>query len=202
MNKTSNIIGKADSRGYGKVTLVGFGPGDPDLITVKGLKALENADAIFYDDLTNEEFLRRFEAEKVYVGKRSGKHSAEQDELNQRLYERAAKGDNVVRLKGGDPMLFAHGREEEGAFFYMTREDRDFAIQYYYDGLIRKHGIPYAEYRRTLDYFLFYEYCEWVMLGNRYDNRSDERYGYYRRLAEELAAKLVQQENAPVIQAK
>ena len=112
MNNTSNIIEEDRRRGSGKVTLVGFGPGDPDLITVKGLKALENADAIFYDDLTNEEFLRRFEAEKVYVGKRSGKHSAEQDELNQRLYERAAKGDNVVRLKGGDPMLFAHGREE------------------------------------------------------------------------------------------
>ena len=91
--------------------------------------------------------------------------------------------------------LIAHGREEEGAFFYMTREDRDFAIQYYYDGLIRKHGIPYAEYRRTLDYFLFYEYCEWVMLGNRYDNRSDERYGYYLKLAEELAARLLHQRN-------
>ena len=91
--------------------------------------------------------------------------------------------------------LIAHGREEEGAFFYMTREDRSFAVQYYYDGLIKKHGIPYAEYRRTLDYFLFYEYCEWVMLGNRYDNRSDERYGYYLKLAEELAAKLLLQRN-------
>ena len=98
--------------------------------------------------------------------------------------------------------LIAHGREEEGAFFYMTREDRNFAIQYYYDGLIKKHGIPYAEYRRTLDYFLFYEYCEWVMLGNRYNNRSDERYGYYLKLAEELAEKLVQQENNPVFQGK
>ena len=91
--------------------------------------------------------------------------------------------------------LIAHGREEEGAFFYMTREDRNFAIRYYYDGLIKKHCIPYAEYRRTLDYFLFYEYCEWVMLGNRYDNRSDERYGYYLQLAEELAARLLHQRN-------
>jgi len=98
--------------------------------------------------------------------------------------------------------LIAHGREEAGAFFYMTREDRDFAIQYYYDGLIKKHGIPFAEYRRTLDYFLFYEYCEWVMLGNRYDNRSDERYGDYLKLAEELAAKLLQQGNDPVFQGK
>ena len=98
--------------------------------------------------------------------------------------------------------LIAHGRQEEGVFFYMTQDDRNFAIQYYYDGLVRKHGIPYAEYRRTLDDFLFYEYCEWVMLGNRYDNRSDERYGYYLRLAEELAQKLIQQENDPVFQAK
>ena len=75
----------------------------------------------------------------------------------------------------------------------MTREDRDFAIEYYYEGLIRKHGIPYEEYRHTLDCFLFYEYCEWIMLGNRYDNREDERYGYYCRLAEDLAARLLRQ---------
>mgnify|MGYP002868765037 CR=1 FL=1 len=93
--------------------------------------------------------------------------------------------------------LIAHGREEEGAFFYMTQEDRNYAIQYYYEQLIRKHGIPFEEYRRTLDYFLFYEYCEWVMIGNRYDNRSDERYGYYLKLAEEIASKLVHQETAP-----
>jgi thiamine kinase-like enzyme len=93
--------------------------------------------------------------------------------------------------------LIAHGRQEEGVFFYMTQDDRNSAIQYYYDGLVRKHGIPFAEYRRTLDYFLFYEYCEWVMLGNRYDNRSDERYGYYRRLAEELAGILLRERNEP-----
>ena len=93
--------------------------------------------------------------------------------------------------------LIAHGREEDGAFFYMTQEDRNFAIQYYYDRLISKHGIPFKEYRRTLDYFLFYEYCEWVMIGNRYDNRSDERYGYYLKLAEEMASKLVHQEPTP-----
>ncbi len=74
--------------------------------------------------------------------------------------------------------------------------------QNYYDGMISKHGISFEEYRRTLDYFLFYAYCEWVTLGNRYDNRSDKRYGYYQRLAEELAAKLVQQENDPVFQAE
>ena len=89
--------------------------------------------------------------------------------------------------------LIAHGREDGGAFFYMTKEDRNFAIQYYYDRLVRKHGISEEEYRHALVYFLFYEYCEWVMLGNRYDGRSDERYGYYLKLAEETAAQLLRE---------
>lgn len=99
-------------REYGKVTLVGFGPGDPDLLTIKGHKALEHADIIFYDDLTNESFLNQFKAEKIYVGKRSGKHSHHQDDINELLYQSAIQGNEVVRLKGGDPMLFSHGREE------------------------------------------------------------------------------------------
>lgn len=99
-------------REYGKVTLVGFGPGDPDLLTIKGHKALEHADVIFYDDLTNESFLNQFKAEKIYVGKRSGKHSHHQDDINELLYQSAIQGNEVVRLKGGDPMLFSHGREE------------------------------------------------------------------------------------------
>lgn len=99
-------------REYGKVTLVGFGPGDPDLLTIKGHKALEHADVIFYDDLTNESFLNQFKAEKTYVGKRSGKHSHHQDDINELLYQSAIQGKDVVRLKGGDPMLFSHGREE------------------------------------------------------------------------------------------
>lgn len=99
-------------REYGKVTLVGFGPGDPDLLTIKGYKALEHADVIFYDDLTNESFLNQFKAEKIYVGKRSGKHSHHQDDINELLYQSAIQDKDVVRLKGGDPMLFSHGREE------------------------------------------------------------------------------------------
>jgi uroporphyrin-III C-methyltransferase len=94
------------------VYLVGFGPGDPDLLTVKGLKLLRSAHIIFHDDLLNKEFLAKFKGEKVYVGKRKGKHSVEQDEINQLLYEAALTGKKVVRLKGGDPMLFAHGGEE------------------------------------------------------------------------------------------
>lgn len=96
----------------GKVWLVGFGPGDPELLTIKGYKLIKTADIIFYDDLLNKEFLLKFPSEKVYVGKRKGNHTVEQAEINERLYEAARSGKNVVRLKGGDPMLFAHGGEE------------------------------------------------------------------------------------------
>lgn len=115
MGNTIRIISRQrplDLLHDGKVTLVGFGPGDPDLLTIKGHKALQNADVIFFDDLTNEAFLVQFKAEKIYVGKRSGKHSHCQDEINELLYQSAIQGNNVVRLKGGDPMLFSHGREE------------------------------------------------------------------------------------------
>lgn len=97
---------------YGKVTLVGFGPGNPDLLTIAGDKALIRSDIIFYDDLTNKAFLVKYDAEKLYVGKRKGKHSHDQDEINELIYQAAILGKNVVRLKGGDPMIFAHGREE------------------------------------------------------------------------------------------
>ncbi len=97
---------------FGKVWLVGFGPGDPELLTVKGLNLLQKADVVYYDDLTNKEFLLGFNAEKIYVGKRKGVHSCEQTDINQLLYKSAIEGKMVVRLKGGDPMLFAHGGEE------------------------------------------------------------------------------------------
>lgn len=97
---------------YGKVCLVGFGPGNPDYLTLAGLKVLENADIIYYDDLTNEEYLFQFKAACKYVGKRSGQHSMEQNEINRLLLESARKGYRVVRLKGGDPSVFAHGGEE------------------------------------------------------------------------------------------
>ena len=72
----------------------------------------------------------------------------------------------------------------------MAAEDRDFAIEYYYEHLVSKHGISYERYRHDLDYFLFFEYCEWIMLGNRYDGRSDERFSYYSKLALDLAKEL------------
>lgn len=96
----------------GKVTLVGFGPGDPELLTVKAVKVLQRADVIFYDDLIGKQYLDTLSAEKVYVGKRSGLHHAEQDEINRLLLQAAREGKDVVRLKGGDPMVFAHAGEE------------------------------------------------------------------------------------------
>ncbi|GHV32233.1 hypothetical protein FACS1894177_08080 [Bacteroidia bacterium] len=97
---------------YGKVTLVGFGPGNPDLLTLGGDKALAKADIIFHDDLLDQSFLSRYPGEKAYVGKRKGHHHSSQDEINERLYRAAVSGKNAVRLKGGDPMIFARGREE------------------------------------------------------------------------------------------
>ena len=97
----------------------------------------------------------------------------------------------VLPYPGPLARLIAHGREDEKAFFYMTCADREFAIDYYYRICAEKHGISYEEYRRTLDWFLFYEACEWIMLGNRYDQRGDERYAYSLRQAEDLADRLL-----------
>ena len=96
----------------GSVSLVGFGPSDPDLLTIKAAKAIDAADIIFYDDLIDDSYLADKKAEKIYVGKRAGYHHKEQADINRLLLEAAREGKNVVRLKGGDPMIFAHGSEE------------------------------------------------------------------------------------------
>ena len=119
--KTHPLQGKlaVTGRHYGKVYLVGYGPGDPELITVKGQRLLKEADVVFYDDLAfndNSNFqlsIINYQLDKlVYVGKRSGRHSHSQEEINELMYQAATEGKTVVRLKGGDPMVFAHGREE------------------------------------------------------------------------------------------
>jgi siroheme synthase len=84
----------------GKVTLVGFGPGDPDLLTIGGERALSQADIIFHDDLIDRAFLDQYKGEKFYVGKRKHKHSYEQDAINELLLKAALEGKVVVRLKG------------------------------------------------------------------------------------------------------
>jgi uroporphyrin-III C-methyltransferase len=98
----------------GKLTLVGAGPGDPELITLKGIKALADADVVLYDALVHAEVLAyaKKSAEKIFVGKRAGRHSFKQEEINQLIVEKAVTGRHVVRLKGGDPFIFARGKEE------------------------------------------------------------------------------------------
>ena len=96
----------------GTVSLVGFGPGDPELLTIKAAKAIDAADIIFYDDLIDDSYLADKKAEKIYVGKRAGYHHKEQADINRLLLDAAREEKNVVRLKGGDPMIFAHGSEE------------------------------------------------------------------------------------------
>lgn len=81
--------------------------------------------------------------------------------------------------------LIAHGTEDPDDFFYMTEADKAFAIDYYYDRLLRSKGISYDHYRAALDYFLLYEYCEWIMLGNRYEDAPADRCRYYRQKAKE-----------------
>jgi len=116
----------ADQRASGFVTLVGAGPGDPDLLTIKALRALQDADVIFYDDLVSVEVLDRArrDAARISVGRRVGKPGIGQDAINRLLIEAAQKGQRVVRLKGGDPFIFGRGGEEVAA--------------------LRDAGVPYA----------------------------------------------------------
>jgi uroporphyrin-III C-methyltransferase len=97
-----------------KITLVGAGPGDPDLLTLKGVKALKTANVVLYDALVNEALLNYApeNAIKVYVGKRSGDESFSQELVNKLMIDYALNYGHVVRLKSGDPFVFARGYEE------------------------------------------------------------------------------------------
>jgi len=100
--------------GAGKVYLIGAGPGDPGLFTLKGKRCLEEADVVAYDALANTRLLvyAKPEAELIYVGKRGGQHALPQEDIGQLLVERARAGKIVARLKGGDPFVFGRGGEE------------------------------------------------------------------------------------------
>jgi uroporphyrin-III C-methyltransferase len=109
MNKPSEALEKPT----GTVYLVGAGPGAPDLLTLRAARLLERAHVVFHDALVHPETLAlAARAEKIAVGKRCGRHSTAQKFINKRLIDAAAKYSTVVRLKGGDPMLFGRAQEE------------------------------------------------------------------------------------------
>jgi uroporphyrinogen III methyltransferase/synthase len=103
----------------GKVYLVGAGPGDPGLITVKGLECIQKADVIIYDYLAASTLLKyaRKNAELIYVGKKGGSHTLAQERINDLIVEKAQAGAMVTRLKGGDPFIFGRGGEEAEVLF-------------------------------------------------------------------------------------
>jgi uroporphyrinogen III methyltransferase/synthase len=99
---------------FGKVYLIGAGPGDPKLITIRGVEALARADVVVYDRLVHPAILKhaRADAEMIYVGKASSQHTMKQEDINRLLVEKAKEGKTVARLKGGDPYVFGRGGEE------------------------------------------------------------------------------------------
>lgn len=111
----------------GKVYIIGAGPGDPELISIKGLRRLKEADVILYDFLASKELLQfaKKSAEIICVGKSDGLHLLEQKEINKLLYKKAKDGKIVARLKGGDPLIFSRGIEE---VLYLKKKGVGFEI--------------------------------------------------------------------------
>ncbi len=112
--KDADRIASSSHKGQGKVTLVGAGPGDAELLTLKAVRALQAADVILFDDLVSDDVLElaRREAQRMLVGKRGGRESCKQDDINDMMVKLAKAGKNVVRLKSGDPMIFGRAGEE------------------------------------------------------------------------------------------
>lgn len=111
LSKSSPPSGELE--GAGLLTVIGAGPGDPELITLKAIKALQSAQVVLYDALVNKQLLAYAQqAEKIFVGKRKGCYSYQQEQINELIVSRAKTHGNVVRLKGGDPFVFGRGAEE------------------------------------------------------------------------------------------
>ncbi|MEP2059717.1 MAG: uroporphyrinogen-III C-methyltransferase [Maribacter litoralis] len=111
--KTINSIVDTPLKNRGRLTVVGAGPGDIELITLKAIRTLESADVVLYDALVNEELLEFAKnAELIFVGKRKGCYAYQQEQINELIVSRAKSKGHVVRLKGGDPFVFGRGSEE------------------------------------------------------------------------------------------
>lgn len=143
----------------GKISLIGAGPGDPELLTLKGLRVIQSAEVICYDALINPELLNHNpQAEKIFVGKRRGFQQKSQTEINQLLVSFAAAGKKVVRLKGGDPMVFGRACEELKAAQLFNIPTEVIPGISSYAGIAAQHQIPLTQRNQSQGF--------WVVTGH------------------------------------
>lgn len=153
-----------ENSSLGKIKLVGAGPGDPELLTIKGLKAIQEAEVILYDALINPKLLvHNPVAKKIFVGKRRGYARKSQIEINALMVEYALKGQNVVRLKGGDPMIFGRAAEEltYAALFNLPTQVIPGISSY--AGIAAQHQIPLTKRGENESV--------WITTGHTQDNK-------------------------------